>query len=166
MGKDAPAEVKQAFGHYVIEFSFLEFIVQFFTWQVIAGEQIEDILLALTLTSGETFGRMVDICTRVVDLRAPDDAMRSRFDALLPRLREAGTERNQILHAFWAWDDNSGLYALRMGARNPNTGQTTVADITRRGDELTALGNDFASFASAFLRARGKGPSTPPATEI
>lgn len=82
--------------------------------------------------------------------------MRSRFKGLLPRLQEASTERNQVLHAFWAWGENGELYALRMGARQPNTGENDGGGNHPAGRQVDGtLGKDFSSFASAFLRARG-----------
>jgi len=157
LGKDAPADVKQAFGYYVIEFSRLEFILQLCTWSAIGAG---DLRIGWALTGGDTFSRMVEHCSRMVKLRAPDDSTRSQFEALHQRLRDAGTRRNQVLHAFCGWDEDAdSLYTFRVGRAGvpePHVGPTTAAEVTVLGDEVRALSKDFGLFAMAFMKV---GPS-------
>ncbi len=156
MAKDVPQDVAEALGRFVVEFSRLEFMVQLVTWSLID----DDLRIGWSLTGGETAGRMFELCGRLVNLRAPDDPTRARFQALRGRLQASNVQRNRVLHAFWGWDETAeSLHSFRVnraGEPEPHVVATTAADFKRFASEIRALADEFGTFGKALLRSRLK----------
>jgi len=104
-------ELLKAIGQVTINFSRLHAEVETFAWRLIGPNH----RAGRIVTSGMTFGKLLELFEALFRTRKPDSGTRERFTTIIADLKAVNAERNKVFHSFWHPDGAGTATRSKLG---------------------------------------------------
>jgi hypothetical protein len=151
-----------ALGRITVNYSFVEMLLRSLL-RLLCEPDGE---IARTLTSGETFGKLLEHAAAVCRIRAAQGMkVVDEFEPLRVRIETAARKRNDVVHALWEVGDTLGIitpHRIPRRARGDGLEKGTPlssVDLDGISEELLGVADALAAFSGA-LCSQGRAPTS------
>jgi hypothetical protein len=110
---ELPDRVLKALGSITVNFEALDHRLQFFSWGLLVGHDIQNQKFGRAATAGLSFARRLDLFQALLRLRYPDDPRLTKdgeMSCLCGKMATLEQKRNTYVHSAWIkWGDESAM---------------------------------------------------------
>ncbi len=137
-------------GRVAVNFSSLEIHLTFFTWGLIS----EDQATGQAITTGMSFNSISNMFASLCKIKVTEPIALKEFEDITKKINDINVRRNQIIHSFWATDDNNKSKVSRIkfkadgfkGLKHIHEDITSL-DIKKLADEIKTVTEELMKLA-------------------